>query len=120
MHKIRLINAVFYAHHGVTASEQKTGGRYEVDVEVQFDFETAAKEDDLNQTLCYETMYHVIRSVVKDRTFDLIERIAYLIADQIIKLSAQIEYIEVTVRKRNPPVRGTVDSAEVLYRREKT
>ncbi len=120
MHKIRLNNAVFFAHHGITDSEKETGGKFGVDVEVQFDFESAAKDDDLDQTLCYEAMYQAIQSTVKDQTFDLIETIAYLIADQILKLSAQIEHIEVTVRKLNPPIDGIVDSAEVLYYRKRS
>ena len=120
MHKIRLNNAVFFAHHGVTAAEQQTGGRYEVDVEIIFNFEAAAREDDLDQTLCYETVYQVVKTVIKDSIFNLIERIAYLIAHQIIEMSKQIESVEVHVRKCNPPVQGTVNSSEVHYRLERT
>ena len=119
MHKIRLVNAVFFAHHGVTPEERQTGGRYEVDVEVKFDFEVAAQEDDLGGTLCYETIYRVVESVVQDEKIELIERIAHLIANQIAELATQIEYVDVCVRKRNPPVGGIVDFAEVVYRSKK-
>lgn len=118
MHKIRLVNAVFFAHHGVTPEEQQTGGRYEVDVEVKFDFEAAAQADDLEGTLCYETIYRIAEGVMQDEKIELIERIAYLIANQIAELSVQIEYVVVCVRKRNPPVGGIVDFAEVVYRSE--
>ena len=116
MHLIRLINATFFAHHGVSTEEKRTGGRYEVDVEVMLDFEAAAREDDLNQTVCYETIYQVAEQVIMGGKFDLIERVAYLIANEVRKLSAQIQYVEVSVRKQNPPVKGTVDYAEVTYR----
>ncbi len=119
MHKIRLVNAVFFAHHGVTPEERQTGGRYEVDVEVKFDFEVAAQEDDLDGTLCYETIYRIAERVMQDEKIELIERIAYLIANQITELSTQIEYVDVCVRKRNPPVGGIVDFSEVVYRSEK-
>lgn len=119
MHKIRLINSVFFAHHGVTAEEQHMGGRYEVDVEVSLDFETAAQEDNLDQTLCYQTIYHIAEKVVKDQKVGLIERIAYLIANQVMDTSVKIEFVEVTVRKRNPPIQGIVAFAEVMYRKER-
>lgn len=118
MHRIRLINAVFFAYHGVIPQERNTGGRYEVDVEVSYDFERAAKEDNLDETICYKTIYRIADHVVQDTEIELIETIAYLIAGQIAELSDQIEYVDVSVRKRNPPVGGTVDYAEATYRRE--
>ena len=42
---VRLVNAVFYAHHGVMQEEHRIGGRYEVDVAMDLDFEEAAKEE---------------------------------------------------------------------------
>ena len=119
MQKIRMINAVFFAHHGVTDAEQHVGGRYEVDVEVTLDFEVAAQEDELDQTLCYQTVYHIVGNVVKTQKIGLIERIAYLIANQVMYMSIKIESVEVAVRKRNPPIQGTVDFVEVIYRNER-
>ena len=37
--RVRLVNAVFYGHHGVMQEEHKVGGRYEVDVGVDLDFD---------------------------------------------------------------------------------
>ena len=36
---VRLINAVFYAHHGVMKEEHRIGGRYEVDVSMDVNFD---------------------------------------------------------------------------------
>jgi len=116
MHLIRLVNATFFAHHGCTPQEQHVGGRYEVDVEVKFDFEAAARTDDLHLTVCYEDIYAIVNTIVEDHQFDLIERMAYLIAEQVCELSDKIDYAEVVVRKCNPPIRGTADYAEVVYR----
>ena len=117
MHTIRLQNATFFAHHGVSKEEQQTGGRYEVDVEVKLDFGKAAQEDNLNHTLCYGSIYQIVEHVVQHKKFALIERMAYLIANQVSELSDRIESVEVAVRKRNPPVGGTVDAAEVIYKK---
>lgn len=113
---LRLINAVFYAHHGVMVEEHRVGGRYEVDVSVDFDVSEAAQEDDLTKTVDYERVYEIVREQVTQRKHYLIERLAYLITEAVLDAFDRIEAIEVTVRKVNPPVGGPSDRAEVTYR----
>lgn len=113
---IRLVNAVFYAHHGVMEEEHEIGGRYEVDVAVQFDFEEAAREDDLTKTIDYEHTYNLVDELVTNNQFYLIEKLAYQIAHEVAGIQEGIEGVEVTVRKPNPPVGGNCDRAEATYR----
>lgn len=114
---VRLINAVFYAHHGVMQEEHRIGGRYEVDVSVDLDFESAAVDDDLNQTVNYEKVYAFVRELITENNFYLIEKLAYRIANKVVEFYPSIESVEVTVRKPNPPVGGPCDRAEAVYRR---
>jgi 7,8-dihydroneopterin aldolase/epimerase/oxygenase len=113
---VRLINAVFYAHHGVNQEEHRLGGRYEVDVSMDVDFEAAAREDDLEGTVDYEKVYGLVKEVVLHNRFFLIERLAYLIAHGVLEAYPNVSSVEVTVRKPNPPVGGTADRAEAVYR----
>lgn len=113
---VRLRNAVFYAHHGVRMEEQQVGGRYEVDIAMELELEDAAREDDLSRTVDYEQVYGLVQSIVTDNRFFLIERLAYLIAHRLLDAYEFVEQIEVTVRKPNPPLGGTCDCAEVVYR----
>lgn len=119
MSTVRLINAVFYAHHGVMQEEHRIGGRYEVDVSMELDFREAAERDDLTQTVDYGEVYELIREIVMRNKFYLIERLALLIARDILARFDIVQGIEVTVRKVNPPVGGTCDRAEVVYRETK-
>lgn len=112
---VRLNNAVFYAHHGVMQEEHRIGGRYEVDIAMEVDFEQAAKEDDLNKTVDYERVYGEAREIITGNKFHLIERIAYLIAHRILEQEPMALTVEVTVRKANPPVGGPCDCAEAIY-----
>ena len=116
MHTVRLVNAVFYAHHGVMQEEHRIGGRYEVDVAMDLDFEDAAANDDLSRTVDYERIYRLVQEIVTKNNFYLIERLAYLIAREVLETYAAVEHVEVTVRKPNPPVGGTCDRAEAVYR----
>ncbi len=113
---VRLVNAVFYAHHGVSEAEHHVGGRFEVDVAVELDFAEAAAHDDLAQTVDYERVYALVKAIVTENKFYLIEKLAYLIARRVAEAYAGIEAVEVTVRKPNPPVGGTCDRAEAIYR----
>jgi len=113
--RVRLVNAVFYGHHGVMQEEHKVGGRYEVDVGVELDFEEAALHDDLTRTVNYEKVYDFVRTLVTENNFYLIEKLAYRIAQQVLETYPNIEGVEVTVRKPNPPVGGPCDRAEATY-----
>ena len=117
---VRLINAVFYAHHGVMKEEHRIGGRYEVDVSMDLDFGDAARHDDLNLTVDYEKIYRLVQDIVTKNNFYLIERLAYLIAGAVLKEYSSVLTVEVTVRKPNPPVGGTADRAEAIYRSGRT
>jgi len=116
MGTVRLVNAVFYAHHGVLKEEHRIGGRYEVDVTMELDFDEAARTDDLSKTVDYEKIYRLVEDIVTRNTFYLIERLAYLIASAVMEEYSSVDAVEVTVRKPNPPVGGTSDRAEVVYR----
>ena len=113
--RVRLVNAVFYGHHGVMQEEHKVGGRYEVDVGVDLDFEEAARHDDLTRTVNYEKVYEFVRALVTENNFYLIEKLAYRIAHRVLDTYPSIEGVEVTVRKPNPPVGGPCDRAEATY-----
>ena len=113
---VRLVNAVFYAHHGVMQEEHRIGGRYEVDVSMELDFTEAAREDALEKTVDYERIYQLVQALVVENRFYLIERLAYLIGQRVLAAYPMVEAVEVAVRKPNPPVGGTADRAEAVYR----
>ena len=113
---VRLVNAVFYAHHGVMEEEHRIGGRYEVDVALALDITEAAVADDLSKTVDYERVYALVREVVTGNSSYLIERVAWRIGNAVAEAYPAVAAIEVTVRKPNPPVGGPCDRAEVVVR----
>lgn len=117
---VKLINAVFYAHHGVMQEEHRIGGRYEVDVVMDVNFEDAAQTDSLDQTVDYEAIYRVVQRIVTENRFYLIEKLAYLIAQEVLDTYPIVLGVEVSVRKPNPPVGGPCDRAEAVYRKSRS
>ena len=117
---IRLVNAVFYARHGVHEEERRLGGRYEVDAELCFNSVPAAETDDLGKTVNYQLAYSIIEQVmVAEEPAALIETLAYRAATRLIEELSVLESVSVKVRKRSVPLGGLCDYAEAEHRIEK-
>lgn len=110
---IRLHNAVFYAYHGVLSSEQSLGGKFEVDVDLYCDFSKAVQSDSLSQTVDYEKVYETIQKLVTNRKHFLLESVAGVIADGMLKEFRKVKGVTVRVRKPQAPVKGVIDYVEV-------
>jgi dihydroneopterin aldolase len=109
---IRIKNASFYAYHGALQEEQNMGGKFEADVDIYTDFSDAAKKDDLKLTINYHDVYKFINKLVHERKYYLIETLATMIADELLKKYSGIQKIAVRVRKHSVPVGGVLDCVE--------
>lgn len=116
--KIKLNNMVFYGYHGVFSAERELGQRIEVDVEIKGNLGNAGKSDDLDQTVNYIDIYTIVKDIVEEGEFNLIESMGVAIADQMMD-SFDLEQLTVRVRKPQPPLGGIVDSAEFEIIRER-
>jgi len=117
---VRLVNAVFYARHGVHEEERRLGGRYEVDAELGFDSTAAAETDDLSQTIDYQHVYTIICEVMTaGEPSALIETLARRAAMKLMEELTLLEEVTVRVRKHALPLGGLCDYAEAEHRIEK-
>ncbi len=110
--KIRVCNMVFYAYHGTSSAERKTGNRFEVDVEVESDFSKAGKSDKLADTISYTRIYEITEELFTSRKYNLIEKVGHLLADKI-KKELGPEKVIVRIRKKIPPIPGNLDHVEI-------
>ena len=67
--RVRLVNMVFHAYHGVLKEEHTIGTRYEVDIELCLDFTIAAQHDDINKTVDYASVYQKIKDCLNLQIF---------------------------------------------------
>ncbi|PKL81897.1 MAG: dihydroneopterin aldolase [Ignavibacteriae bacterium HGW-Ignavibacteriae-3] len=109
---IRIRNASFYAYHGAMKEEQHIGGKFEADVDIYTDFSEAAKKDDLKLTIDYHEVYKFINQLVYEKKYFLIESLATMIANELMKKYPGIKKIAVRVRKHSVPVGGVLDYVE--------
>ncbi len=112
---VRLVNLVFYAHHGVMKEEHTVGAKYEVDAELVFDFNEAAAQDDIRKTIDYGIVYQKIKAVLTQKRYYLIEAVACDIVYELLSEFPILEGASIKVRKRNPPLNGICDYAEACF-----
>jgi 7,8-dihydroneopterin aldolase/epimerase/oxygenase len=119
MDVIRLTNMVFYGYHGVTAAEKETGRRFEVDCELETDLASPGQSDSLKDTVDYEAVYLKIREIVEGKAFSLVESLVIALANEILK---EFDVFKVTlrVRKRIPPIAGSIDYIEIEVTRQQS
>ncbi len=111
MHTLKLKNISFYGYHGVFEEEKKLGGKFEIDVELFFDFSKAAKSDSVEDTIDYGIVYQFIKNHFENTKYNLIEALAVNIADGILK-EFKIEKVKINLRKFNLPIKGEIGYSE--------
>jgi dihydroneopterin aldolase len=99
----------FHAFHGVHAEERVMGGKYQVDVYLNYPFEGNA--DQLDRTANYETVYRLVAQRM-EVPVQLIEHLAELMLADLQQAFAAAQ-VKVRVSKFQPPVGGVVARAYV-------
>jgi dihydroneopterin aldolase len=110
--KILLRGAQFFGHHGVGDAERQVGGRYTVDVEVDYDLAPAGASENLADTISYSQVYERVRDLVERGSFRLVEALADAIAQDLLAHFPALG-VRVRVLKTPPPIAGIVDAAGV-------
>jgi len=102
----------FHAFHGVMPQERLTGNDYRVDLKINFPLEKAVGSDNVDDTLNYATVYTAVKEEM-DVPSQLIERVAYRIADRLFRTFKAINEVEIKVEKCNPPMGADCEGAGV-------
>ncbi len=104
--RIILEGMQFYGYHGVNPEERVLGQRYVVDLTADLDLSRAGETDRLEDTVSYSHIYRTVRAVMEGEPRNLLESAAQAIADNVLA-EFPVEAVSVTVKKPNPPVRGS-------------
>jgi len=107
----------FYGYHGDIEAERALGGRIEVDVEVRADLSAAGRSDALDDTLDYVRCFQLVRDIVENRQYHLLEALAEAIAGVLLE-QRHARGVRVRVAK-TPPVRGGFERFAVVIERER-
>jgi dihydroneopterin aldolase len=98
MSTIFLKNLVVSAKHGVYDSEKIHEQRFKIDLELEVDNDSAFESDDVKDTIDYAYVRQVVINTVQNNSFDLIERLAQAICDQVL-MDTRILQITISIFK---------------------
>lgn len=113
MGTIALEGLKFHGYHGLHDTERKNGNSFIVDIELEVDFDQAAKIDNIDQTIDYEEVYMITKKQMEGSSY-LLEHIAYKILSAIKERYEGLNSVKVKVSKLNPPVGGDCAKATVV------
>lgn len=117
--KIIMSNMAFFANHGVFEEENKLGQKFYVDVDLFLNTKEAGVSDDIYKSVSYGDVYLVIKEIVENNEYNLLEALCENIAIRIFKDFSLIDSIMVRVKKPEAPVPGIFDYFAVEIWRER-
>jgi dihydroneopterin aldolase len=113
---IEVLGLVVHAHHGVREHEKQRGQRFVIDLELVPSGSAGCDSDRLEDTVSYSDAANVAVEIATTQRFDLIERLAAVIADALL---ARFPLVRATVRVHKPaaPIRHPFDDIVVTVTR---
>ena len=119
--KIYLRNVRFHAFHGVLPQEGIVGNDYLVNLVLDYDFSSAMQTDELQETLNYAEVYQKVREEMAVPS-KLLEHVAGRIAHRLFSDFPEIQKLQLSITKVNPPMGADSDGAgvEVVLTNDKT
>ena len=110
--RIGLEGMEFFAPIGRTPEERRIANAFIADVYVRTDFKQASINDNLDDTLNYEAIFWATKTEV-EQPAQILENVAYRIADNLKRKFNNLQNIEVHLSKKNPPIRGLIPEARI-------
>ena len=117
--RIELRNLQFEGRHGWHPHEQVTPQPWQVDLELYLDLAPAGESDELDRTVDYGPVYRLVREVVEQRSYRLLERMATVIAREVLASQPLVDEVVVRVRKPAVALGGPLDWSGVEIRRRR-
>ena len=113
MDKIKIENLEIFANHGVFPEENKLGQKFLVSVVLYTDTRKAGKTDELTASIHYGEVSQFIDKYVKEHTFQLLERLAESLAEQLLLQVTHLERIKIEIKKPWAPIGLPLETVSV-------
>lgn len=113
---VHLEDLRFFAYHGIHEEEKKLGNEYLVNVSLKF-HENEEVITHLNETIDYESIYHLVRKRMSIPT-PLLETVVMETGNQIHTEYPDLKSIYISIKKMHPPIEGIQGAAEVSWQKK--
>lgn len=116
---IEIQDMEFYAYHGCYEAEKTVGGRFLVNLWLEYDATVPAQTDNIKDALNYQSAYNVVEEQMKV-TSSLLENVCKRILDALYEtFPDQLLSAQVDISKMAPAIKGKMKAVSFTMRREK-
>jgi dihydroneopterin aldolase len=112
MDTIELRGIRAFGHHGADPGEKVVAQAFDIDVTLELDLSAARRSDALADTFDYSVLHTTIVHIVRDRSYDLIERLG---ADILAAILADPRVQRASVRIAKPELLAGATPAVTLH-----
>lgn len=116
--QIKITDLEVFANHGVFPEENKLGQKFLVSAVLYTDTRKAGKTDDLTASIHYGEVSAFITKYMKEHTYQLLERVAETLAEEMLKGISGLYKIDLEIKKPWAPVGLPLKTVSVKISRE--
>lgn len=116
--QIKITDLEVFANHGVFPEENKLGQKFLVSAVLYTDTRKAGKTDDLTVSIHYGEVSAFITKYMKEHTYQLLERVAETLAEEMLKSISGLCKIDLEIKKPWAPVGLPLKTVSVKISRE--
>ena len=119
MDKICIKNLEMFAKHGIYPEELSLGQKFVISAELFVDLRQAGKSDELEDSLDYGKVCHVIKSFVEKNSFRLIETVAERLAEKLLTENTTLQKVRLEIKKPWAPVAMHLEAVSIDIERSR-
>lgn len=108
-----------FAHHGLLPEERRLGQPFLFDIGLALRHSAAPRTDDIADTVDYAAVCDCVVEVATANTFNLLEKLAAAVADEILTRFPAVDRVKVRVAKTSPPIPHSVGQIAVMFKRSR-
>lgn len=116
--QIKITDLEVFANHGVFPEENKLGQKFLISAVLYTDTRKAGKTDDLTASIHYGEVSAFITKYMKEHTYQLLERVAETLAEEMLKSISGLCKIDLEIKKPWAPVGLPLKTVSVKISRE--
>ena len=117
MDEIKITDLEIYGHHGVLKEENVLGQKFLVSLVLRLNTSKAGKSDDIADSIDYSAIAGVVREVVENTKYNLIEAVAENIAGRVLREFDIINDLTIEVKKPWAPISIPLETVSVKISR---
>jgi dihydroneopterin aldolase len=106
MDKIIIRDAKIMGRHGVSPEEKLEDQPFLIDLEMEADLKKPCRTDNLEDTVNYAAVNKLVIKIVRNNSYNLVEKLAEEICLALFQNFDQINRIKITVKKPEAPMTG--------------